>query len=112
MSRILDRNYMKLLLPEIVRRLILFPGVRKLIIFGSVVQKVETKDSDLDILVVKEQVKNKYLEMIELKKSLKGMGIPIDVLIIDEIELAERSKSPSNAFYWALKTGKVVYDTI
>lgn len=112
MSKINDANYMKKILPEIVKRLISFEGVQKIIIFGSVAEKKTNFDSDLDLLIIKDSLPDKYRAMVDMRKSLRGLNIPIDVLVIDENEFNNRIQHPSNVYYWANKTGKVVYDSI
>lgn len=111
-SMILDKLYLKQKSPEIVKRLISFEGVKKLIVFGSVSTGNQTKDSDLDIIVIKENVVNRYQEMIELRKSLKGLKIPIDVLLIDEHSFFDKINSIGSVYYWAHKNGKVIYESI
>ncbi len=111
-SLIMDKDYLKQQSPEIVKRLISFKGVKKLILFGSVSIGQQNKDSDLDIIVIKEKVSNRYQEMIDLRKSLGGLKIPIDVLLIDENSYLNRINSIGNIYYWANKNGRVIYDSI
>jgi predicted nucleotidyltransferase len=103
---------MRQIMPEIVKRLISFDDISRLIVFGSVARHHQSEDSDLDLIVIRSQVKNKHHEMVELRRSLKGIGIPIDLLVIDENEYLEKIKSPSNVYYFASKEGKIIYDTI
>lgn len=112
MSKITDLHYIKKILPEIVKRLISFEGVQKIIVFGSIIEKKQTPDSDLDLIIVKESIKDRYRDMVDMRKSLRGLEIPIDVLVIDELDFNKRILSPSNAYYWANKSGKVIYDSI
>ena len=95
---------------EITRRLITAAKPRKLILFGSFARGDFGPDSDLDILVIETSVTSKHAEMIRLRKALRGILVPIDVLVISEDDFKERSAHPSNVYYWAAREGKVLYE--
>lgn len=108
----MDKTRLKKLVPEIVKRILSEDGIERVILFGSSVEGNLTKDSDLDLLVVKETITNRYQEMIHLRRLLKGLGTPIDLLVIGHDDFQEKLHSPSNIYYWANKSGKVIYDTL
>lgn len=95
---------------EAVRRLLEEKNLSKIILFGSYVKNLQTKDSDLDILVVKKNVKSQVAEMRQMRRYLRGLGIPIDLIVVSEDEFNEKLKYPSNIYYWANKEGKVLYE--
>lgn len=100
------------IISEIVRRLVKAAHPLKLILFGSYAKGTENEDSDFDILVIEENVVSRYQEILKLRKSLRGIMIPIDLLVISEADFKERSELPSNVYYWANKEGKVIYETV
>jgi predicted nucleotidyltransferase len=51
-----------------------------------------TRDSDIDLLVVSPAPANTIEEHVELRRSLRGLGFPFDVFII-ETEKFEESKN-------------------
>lgn len=107
----MEQKKLSRLIPEVVRRLLVEDHIRKIILFGSSAGGTLGKDSDLDLMVIKNDPStDKYQEMIKLRRYLRGLGVPIDLLVINETEFNERIKSPSNVYYWANKTGKVIYD--
>jgi len=95
---------------EITRRLIEASHPKKIILFGSFARGDFNENSDIDILVIEETVASKHTEMVRLRKVLRGILIPIDVLVISENEFSERSTTPSNIYYWAKKEGKTLYE--
>lgn len=107
----MEKPNLKKLIPEIVRRLLFEEDIKRLILFGSTVQGTINKDSDLDLIVIKNSLTSKYQEMIRLRRMLKGLGIPIDLLVISSTEFDEKIKSTSNIYSWANKSGKIIYDS-
>lgn len=71
----------------IVERLISLNPV-KIILFGSYAYGQPTEDSDLDICVVKEDVKSKSSERKEIRERLKEIKIAKDILVptLDEFD--------------------------
>jgi predicted nucleotidyltransferase len=104
-SKIMDTQYLKKINSEIVKRLISFDGIKKVIFFGSVAEGKQNEDSDLDILVIKEAASDRYRDMVNFRKSLGGLGIPIDVLVIDDVEFQQKIHNQSNVYYWAKPLG-------
>ncbi len=95
---------------EITHRIIAASSPKKIILFGSFARGDFNENSDIDILVVESTVKSKHAEMVRLRKVLRGILIPIDVLVISEEEYQLRSSTPSNVYYWAKKEGKMLYE--
>lgn len=98
------------LIPEIVRRLVEAAHPRKLILFGSHARGTPQKDSDLDILVIEDTVASRSKEMVRLRRVLRGLAIPIDLLVVSEAEFLARARVPSTLYYWAQQEGKILYD--
>ncbi len=82
----------------------------KIILFGSYARDMATQDSDVDLLVIVPEVKNKFREMIQLRRVLRPLKIPVDVLVFSEKEVRDWGHLPGTVLYWALKEGKVLYE--
>jgi predicted nucleotidyltransferase len=93
-----------------VRRLVAAASPRKVILFGSYAEGKATADSDLDLLVIEREVGVKRQEMVRLRKAIGSVGLPVDVLVYSEEEVADWGHLPGTTLYWALKEGKVLYE--
>ena len=93
-----------------VQRLVASAHPTKVILFGSYARGQATEDSDLDLLVVERNVASKLHEMVRLREAVGSIGIPVDILVYSEQELAEWGHLPGTTLYWALKEGKVLYE--
>lgn len=80
-----------------------------IVLFGSHARGDAREDSDLDLLVIERQVENRGGEMVRLRRALRPMRIPVDILVVSSDEARELGSQPGNAIYWALKEGRTVY---
>jgi uncharacterized protein len=94
-----------------VHRMVTLASPRKVILFGSYARGNAHADSDLDFVVVQTQVTNKADDMIRLRRAIGPIGIGVDVLVCSEDEMARRGQVPGTVLYWALKEGKVLYQS-
>ena len=84
----------------------------KLILFGSFVTGKININSDLDILVVtKDEVENPRKESVRIRRALKGILMPMDILVVGEKRLEELANVPGLIYREALNTGMVVYES-
>lgn len=83
----------------------------KVILFGSQAKKTNTEDSDFDILVIvsKSEHNRAYRTSLALK-FLRGIGIPIDLLVYTKDEIREWEHIDNSFINEVLKTGKVIYE--
>jgi len=82
----------------------------KVIVFGSYARGEAQDNSDLDLLVIERAVPNKREEMVRLRKALRPLRIPVDVLVASEEEVREWGHLPGTVLYWALKEGKALHE--
>lgn len=82
----------------------------KIILFGSHARGEANEDSDVDFLVVLPAVESKHKEMVRLRRVLRPLRIPVDVLVASKEELDEWGHLPSTTLYWALTEGKVLHE--
>jgi predicted nucleotidyltransferase len=85
---------------------------RKVILFGSCVRGSMGINSDLDILVVaNNDLDYPRKESGRIRRALRGISMPMDILVLPEGLLNEMIQSPG-LFYWeAVNNGKVVYES-
>ncbi len=82
----------------------------KIVLFGSYAQGTPTEDSDLDLLVIERSLPNKLDEMVRLRRLLRPLRIPVDVLVYSEDEVREWGHLPGTTLYWALREGKILHE--
>jgi uncharacterized protein len=84
---------------------------KQIILFGSYARGQAHESSDLDFLVIKENVTDYDEEVVDLELALLPLGISKDILLASTKDVSERGHLVgSGALYWALKEGRVVYD--
>ena len=67
---------------------------KKIILFGSYARNEAREESDLDILVIETEVKDRIGEMIRLTRMLSPLRIPVDLLVVSEEMLTPYLYSP------------------
>ena len=93
-----------------VQRLVTKARPTKVILFGSYAEGRATEESDLDLLVIEREVPSKLKEMVRLREAVGSIGLPVDIIVCSEQELADWGHLPGTVLYWALKEGKVLYE--
>ncbi len=96
----------------IVKRLVKAAQPTKIIMFGSHARGDADEGSDLDLLVVKREVVNRVQEMVRLRRAIGKVGLGIDVLVYTPEEIEIKKDWSSTAVYWAVREGKVLYESI
>ena len=95
---------------EAVRRIVEVAHPVKIILFGSRARGDGRMDSDVDMLVVERDVKDRFAEMVRLSSALKGLILAVDILVIDEKGFEEWSETPGSVYRAAKRDGKVIYE--
>ena len=83
----------------------------RVILFGSYARGDAGENSDLDFLVVEPTLQDKFGEMVRLRQILRPLRVPVDVLVCSQAEVNQQQHACSTAVYWALREGKVLYDS-
>lgn len=92
-------------------RLLMSSGTAvKVILFGSYARGDAGEDSDVDFLVVEKHVPSKVKAMVRLRRALRPLQLPVDVMVVSEDDIEQWGRLPGTALYWALKEGKVLQD--
>ncbi len=94
-----------------VKRIVSVAQPRKVILFGSVVAGKLDIHSDVDILVVTgDEVESSRKESVRIRRALRGITMPIDVLVIPEKRLQELADQPGLVYREAVRHGQIVYE--
>jgi len=97
-------------LRRIVRRILAASDPEKIILFGSYARGDFGPDSDLDLLVIIEGVDTPRAESVHLRRSLRGLLVPVDIVVATP-EQVERHRNTIGLIYRsALKEGTVLYE--
>jgi len=84
----------------------------KVILFGSHARGTATEYSDVDFLVIEPEVANRTQEVLRLRRIIRPLRIANDVLVYSRHDVERKKDWSSSAVYWALREGKVLYDTL
>lgn len=82
----------------------------KIILFGSYARGDMNKDSDIDFLIVKENVEDRRKEMVKLRRLLSPLRIPVDIIVVSSKYVEEWGNVKGNILYPALREGIVLYE--
>jgi predicted nucleotidyltransferase len=96
---------------EIIRRILGVTSPQRIILFGSAAAGRMTRDSDIDLLVLEEKPNNPRQESVRLRRALRGLGFPIDVIVMTTDRFEETKDIIGGIAFPAHKYGKVIYET-
>lgn len=95
---------------EIKQQIVRDFNPKQILLIGSYAKGTQNKDSDLDLLIIKDSDLPRHRRANTIRKSLIGSGIPIDVLVYTPDEF-ESEKSENYSFLnSALKNARLLYD--
>jgi uncharacterized protein len=105
-----DKRIIKLV-AEIVEKIKKEYQPEKIILFGSYAYGTPTKDSDLDLFIVKNTEKERIYRFAEVKKLIyePGRRIPVSPLVYTPKELTERLAIGDSFVEEILSRGEVLY---
>ena len=85
------------------------PDAEQILLFGSYARGQANDDSDLDFLVIEPEVENRAREMVRLRRALRPLRLPVDVLVYSRAEVTQWGHQPGTALCWALREGRVMH---
>lgn len=94
---------------QLVDLLVQASNPRKIILFGSYTRGEQTPDSDLDIIVILDEVHDRLDDMVRLRRALAPMRMPIDVLVYSEDDVRQRGGWLGTVLHEALTEGWTLY---
>jgi predicted nucleotidyltransferase len=98
------------MLQEIVARIAAAARPARVILYGSAAGGTTTRDSDIDLLVLEDQVEDTRRESVRLRAALRGIEMPLDVAVMRTERFEETKLVVGGIAYPAHKYGKVIYD--
>ena len=104
-----DGRTLREALPLVVAEVVAACDPAEVIVFGSVARGEEGPDSDIDLLVVFDQVDraDRRRRMREVRGAIKTF-VPVDVIVADKADLAKRDEVGSS-MYWPMREGRSMY---
>lgn len=94
---------------EAVATLVAAAHPQQILLFGSYARGDAREDSDLDFMVVQREVFDPAGETVRLRRALRPLRVPVDVLVVSSDELARYGREAGSVYWWALKEGRVVH---
>jgi len=95
---------------EVVKRIAIGFNPEKIILFGSYANGIPDNGSDLDLLIIQETDLPMHKRGLDIRLSLIGTMIPIDVLVYTKTEFDEEKKKRFSFINSAIRNSKVIYE--
>ncbi|MDE2141030.1 MAG: nucleotidyltransferase domain-containing protein [Elusimicrobia bacterium] len=96
---------------EMVERIVRGFEPEQVILFGSYARGTETRDSDVDLLVVLPQVEgSRRKKCVDIRVALHGMGLAKDIVIRTPDELAAERSIPGTVGRAVEREGRILYE--
>ena len=102
----LDQNILGNIIPRIVE----VTDPEKIILFGSAARGEMGRNSDVDLLIIKEGGDQLDL-MAQIYMNLHGVGAAVDAIVVSPEDVQRYKDSHALIFKPALKEGRVVYES-
>ncbi len=99
----------KLEIREYVRHLTREFHPRKVVLFGSCARGEAHEDSDVDLLVVMDQVKDPDEEAIKMRRTIPR-SFPLDLIVKRSSEVNRRAAPEGSFVRTLLEEGRVLYE--
>ena len=102
----LDQN----LIEEIIGRILAVTQAERIILFGSAASGEMTRDSDIDLLVLKSAPGDPRQESVAVRQALMGLDHPFDIIVMATERFEESKGVIGGIAFPANKYGKVIYE--
>lgn len=93
----------------IVNRVVQYARPTKVILFGSYANGDPDENSDIDLLIIKNTDLPLNKRSLEIRPCLRGLKIPIDILVYTEDEYQDQLNSKYSIIGEIAKKGIVLY---
>jgi uncharacterized protein len=97
------------LLQQVVERIVAAADPDRILLFGSGARGCMGPHSDLDLLVVKDGDWDRHEVDLAIRRSLRGLGIAMDLVLATPGELERYGRSIGLVYLPALEEGQVIY---
>lgn len=95
---------------EAARRLAECFHPQRIILFGSHARGTADDKSDIDLLVVCALKKKRRTLLLEMNRSLWGLGLARDIVVLTPEEFENEKEIPGTIARYAFKEGKLLYE--
>ena len=82
----------------------------KIYLFGSYATGTANKDSDIDLLLLKDSISSRSKEMVEARKLLGGLNKAFDVLVATSEEFEFYRHEAGSVYREISERGTLIYD--
>ena len=82
----------------------------EVLLFGSYARGDADERTDLDLMVIEDQVDDKTAEYLKIHRAVGSMGVGVDIVVISRDDFERRRQVPGTVPYWAAKEGRSVHD--
>ncbi|MCF8232404.1 MAG: nucleotidyltransferase domain-containing protein [Bacteroidales bacterium] len=93
---------------QIVNKLARKGNPDKIYLFGSYAAKSQSRDSDIDLLIIKDTNKPRHQRSIEFQRILIGTKLPVDVIVFTNNEFEKEKKKPDSFINSVLKEANLI----
>lgn len=97
---------------EVVRRIVAGFSPDRIVIFGSHARGEQTRESDLDLLVVMPVTGSRRKQAAAIELALVGVDMPTYVIVAAPEEVTRLQGVPGSIIKPALQEGRVVYERL
>ncbi len=96
-------------LDEVTRRIRAVSDPERIVLFGSYARGDAHADSDLDVLVVKDEVDSTQAETARIYQALADIAVPVDVVVVRTAYVQRYGDLVGTVVRPALREGVVLY---
>lgn len=94
-----------------MRRMVQVAHPSRVVLFGSAARRGTDAPRDADFLIISQRaVKSPRKESVRIRRALRGIAMPMDILLISEPQWQDAAIRPGLIYREALRDGKVIYD--
>jgi predicted nucleotidyltransferase len=94
---------------EIVKRVVAAAKPTRVILFGSFARGDADEGSDIDLLVIMEEVKSRIDAAVTVRRALDGVSYPFDIVVTTERDFERYRRVPGVLYDEAATEGVTLY---
>jgi predicted nucleotidyltransferase len=95
---------------EAVRRIVAAAQPVRVILFGSWARGEARPASDCDLMVIEQSVPDPVHEAARLHQALRGLLLPVDIVVVSRERYEYWRETPGNVYYEAAQDGRCLYE--
>jgi predicted nucleotidyltransferase len=105
----MDEKQVSEILEELKRRIIEVSQPSQIILFGSYARGTSTPTSDIDLLVIKDDVDSPRDEAGKIYRALADLKVPVDVVVVRSRDVDRYRGLVGTVLRPALSEGRMIY---